>query len=85
MDVVRKGYSVIKRISLLLVAAIMAAMMLVATAPLASADPNCAEHPDHPNCTEETLPSGNEPQGNGDPCNNNSQCDPAEFIPPGQA
>ena len=32
MDVVRKGYSVIKRISLLVTAALMAAMMMVATA-----------------------------------------------------
>jgi hypothetical protein len=32
VDVVRKGYSVIKRIGLLLVAALMAAMMTVATA-----------------------------------------------------
>ena len=39
----RKGYSVIKRIGLLLVAALMAAMMMVATAAPAFAAPGCPE------------------------------------------
>jgi hypothetical protein len=74
---------VVKRIWLLIVAALMAAMMTVATAAPAFAAPDCGDpqHADHPNCTEETLPSGNEPQGQGDPCGNNPNCDPPEFEP----
>jgi hypothetical protein len=51
VDVVRKGNSVIKRISLLMVAALMAAMMMVATAAPAFAvtvDKQCKGG--NPNC-----------------------------------
>jgi hypothetical protein len=50
--VIRKGYSVIKRISLLIVAALMAAMMMVATAAPAFADPQnkCDRDPTFKQC-----------------------------------
>src|SRR5829696_1453217 len=41
MDVLRKGYSVIKRITLLITAALLVATMAVATAGTASAAPKC--------------------------------------------
>jgi len=74
---------VIKRIGLLIVVALVAVMMLAATAMPSMAAPNCSDpkHEDHPNCTEETLPSGNEPQGSGDPCANNKNCNPPQFRP----
>jgi hypothetical protein len=50
VDVVRKGYSVIKRISLLITAALVAAMMMVATAAPAFADPACSPESKNPNC-----------------------------------
>jgi hypothetical protein len=49
VDVVRKGNSVIKRISLLMVAALMAAMMMVATAAPAFAAVKCPDGSDATN------------------------------------
>jgi hypothetical protein len=63
VDVVRKGNSVIKRISLLMVAALMAAMMMVATAAPAFAAKACNTGDSSDNgCKTETGPkqhSGN--------------------------
>jgi len=56
VGVVRKGYSVIKRIGLLIVAALMASMMMVATAAPAFADPlpsNCDKERGTVICTQE--------------------------------
>ena len=59
MGVVRKGNSVIKRIGLLLVAALMAAMMLAATAAPSFADPDCSKVGDNnKNCRTVTENPG---------------------------
>jgi hypothetical protein len=69
-----------KRISLLIVAVIMALSMVFGGAGAAFADPNCDRNPDHPNCElvgpgeSETTPAA----GGGNP---NIQ---EEFQPPGR-
>jgi hypothetical protein len=67
---------VIKRISLLITAALMMAMMMVATAAPAFADPDCTQVPNNKNCqTTTTLPSGNEPNTGSNACAHNPNCD----------
>jgi hypothetical protein len=61
VDAVRKGYSVIKRIGLLLLVALMAAMMTVATAAPAFAAPPSKDKPGkgHPVKTQsDQCPAG---------------------------
>ena len=81
MDVVRKGYSVIKRIGLLMVVALVAAMMMVATAAPAFAKitpPECEN------------PGGQTPTGQQPTCKNTNGLkqepakNPAGNEPPGQ-
>jgi hypothetical protein len=66
----------LKRIGLLLAAALLVATMAVAVAGSVFATPNCAlpQHADHPHC-QTTLPSGNEPNPNSNACGNNPQCE----------
>ena len=86
MDVVRKGNSVIKRISLLLAVAMMAAMMMVATSAPAFAKITPAEPPSWENKGGQE-PGGQQPNCKGEGLvQNPGKCasNPTGKCPPGQ-
>jgi len=87
VGVVRKGYSVIKRIGLLMMVALVAAMMMVATAAPAFAKITPAEPPSCETGGGGNLPPGQQPtcQGGGLEQNEATPAtNPAGAAPPGQ-